>query len=98
MSFGAEIVHVASLGDDARYGAKTVARLTQAAQASGATAIAITGKDLVKAFHPLFIPRHRLKFCAGENAFGELPEKCLLRQHSVADDSDEVRSFSAFWW
>ena len=87
MSFGAEIVHVASLGDHARYGAKTVARLTQAAQASGATAIAITGKDLVKVAGdvtemslPFFIPRHRLKFCTGRNVFGELPEKCLLRR------------------
>ena len=86
-SFGAEIVHVASLGDHARYGAKTVARLTQAAQASGATAIAMTGKDLAKVAGdvlgmslPLIIPRLRLKFCAGENAFRELLEKCLLRR------------------
>ena len=86
-TFGAEIVHVASLGDHAHYGATAVARLTQAARAAGATAIATTGKDLVKISCdmnkmslPLIIPRLRLKFYEGENAFGDLLEKSLPRR------------------
>jgi tetraacyldisaccharide 4'-kinase len=85
-TFGAEIVHVASLGDHAHYGATAVARLTQAARIAGATAIATTGKDLGKIAGdmnemslPLIIPRLRLKFCEGENAFGDLLEKSLPR-------------------
>jgi tetraacyldisaccharide 4'-kinase len=86
-TFGAEIVHVASLGDHAHYGATAVARLTQAARAAGATAIATTGKDLGKIAGdmnemnlPLIIPRLRLKFYEGENAFGDLLEKSLPRR------------------
>lgn len=86
-TFGAEIVHVASLVDHARYGATAVARLTQAAHAAGATAIATTGKDLVKLASdmdrmslPLIIPRLRLKFCAGEDAFRDLLEKSVPRR------------------
>ena len=86
-TFGAEIVHVASLGDHARYGAAAVARLTQAAHAAGAMAIATTGKDLGKIAGdmnemslPLIIPRLRVKFCAGEDAFRDLLEKCVPRR------------------
>lgn len=86
-TFGAEIVHVASLGDHARYGSTAVARLTQAAHAAGAMAIATTGKDLVKISGdmdkmslPLIIPRLRVKFCAGEDAFRGLLEKCVSRR------------------
>jgi tetraacyldisaccharide-1-P 4'-kinase len=85
-TFGAEIVHVASLGDHAHYGTTAVARLMQAARTAGATAIATTGKDFGKIASdmnemslPLIIPRLRLKFCEGENAFGDLLEKSLPR-------------------
>jgi hypothetical protein len=82
------------------------ATLTQAAQASGATAIAITGKDLVKvagdvtgmSLPSIVHSKASIEILRWGKCLWELPEKCLLRQQSVADDSDEVRSFSAFWW
>jgi len=86
-SFGAEIVDVAALRDHARYGSTTVARLTQEAHAAGATAIATTGKDWVKVAVdavgmglPLIVPRLRLKFIAGEDAFREVLEKSVPRR------------------
>lgn len=86
-SFGAEIVDVASLRDHAKYGRTAVVRLTRAAHAAGAEAIATTGKDWVKVSSdaaemnlPLIIPRLRLKFYAGEQAFREVLEKSVPRR------------------